>query len=50
MKTALSDLPSTATGVHKHRTNSTVVKIELEDIPGTETRLSNLHDSENNFI
>ena len=43
LKTTLSDLPSTETGVHKHSTTSTVVEIGLEDTPGTETRLHNLH-------
>ena len=43
VKTTLSDIPSTETGVHKHSTTSTVVEIGLEDTPGTETRLHNLH-------
>ena len=46
VRMTLSDLPSTDTGVHKHRTISTVVEIGLYDILGTERRLYNLHDTD----
>ena len=36
-------LLSTETGVHKHRTTSTVVETEFKHVPGSETRLHNLH-------
>ena len=43
VRITLSDLPSTDTGVHKHGTTSTIVETEFEHIPGSETRLHNLH-------
>ena len=46
----VSDLASTETEVHKHRTTSTLVEIGLQDIPGYERRLYKLHDSENDFV
>ena len=46
----LSYLPSTETGVYKHRTTPTVGEIELKDIRVIETHLYNLHDSENGII
>ena len=50
MKTALSDLTSTKTGVHKHQTTSIVVEIKLKDIPGYERCLYKHHDSKNDRI
>ena len=47
---ALSDLLTTETVVHEHRITSTVMEILLVDILGCETRLYNLHDSENGII
>ena len=41
VRMTVSNLPSTETGVHKHRT-STVAQIGLQDIPGTERCLYNL--------
>ena len=43
MKVALSDLPSTKTGIHKHCTTSTLVKTDFSNIPGSETRPHSLH-------
>ena len=40
---ALPDLTIAETGVHKHSTTSTVEEIGLQEIPGTETHLHNLH-------
>ena len=50
IRMTLSDFPSTDTGVHKHRTTSTVVEIGHQDIPGTEGHLYNLHDDDNDFM
>ena len=41
--TSMMVLLSTETGVHKHRTTSTVVETEFKHVPGSETRLYNLH-------
>ena len=43
VRMALSDLPSTDTGVHKHGTTPTSVETEFEHMPGSETQLHNLH-------
>ena len=45
VRMTLSDLPSTDTGVHKHGTTSTVVETEFQHIPGSKTRLHNLHQT-----
>ena len=50
VKTSLSDLPSTETGVHEHCTTSTVVETEHQHIPSTEKCLYNPEDSESDFI
>ena len=43
VRMTVSYLSSTDRGVHKHHTTSIVVEIGLQDIPGTERRLYNLH-------
>ena len=43
MKTTLSELPSTETGVHEHRITSTVVKTKLKHVAGSQTCMHNLH-------
>ena len=43
VQTALSDLLGTDTGFDKHCTTSTLGETEFQHIPGSETRLHNLH-------